>query len=56
MKPKRVDFAQTWGTLKETISGVITFKTVPRSVWNDRFTGEKGIPLLDHGHFRGFGI
>ena len=39
LKPKRVDFATTWATLKETIQGVITFSNVPRAVWNDRFTG-----------------
>lgn len=39
LKPKRVDFNSTWSDLRETVKGVITFSNVPRSVWNDRFTG-----------------
>ncbi len=38
LKPKRVDFAQTWQSLRETLIGVITFSSVPRATWNDRFT------------------
>ncbi|TRY79639.1 hypothetical protein TCAL_11956 [Tigriopus californicus] len=38
LKPKRVDFTQTWSNLKETMTGVIMFSNVPRAVWNDRFT------------------
>ena len=39
LKPKRVDFNSTWTDLRETVKGVITFSNVPRSIWNDRFTG-----------------
>ncbi|XP_046743415.1 cullin-2 [Diprion similis] len=38
LKPKRVDFSQTWNVLQETVKGVITLADVPRSTWNDRFT------------------
>lgn len=37
LKPKVVDFGQIWGTLQETVQGVITLANVPRSTWNDRF-------------------
>ena len=40
LKPKRVDFSTTWADLKETVKGVITFSNVPRTTWNDRFTGK----------------
>ena len=39
LKPKRVDFNSTWSDLRDTVKGVITFSNVPRTVWNDRFTG-----------------
>lgn len=38
LKPKRVDFGDTWAVLKETVRGVITLSDVPRVVWNDRFS------------------
>ncbi|BES92469.1 unnamed protein product [Nesidiocoris tenuis] len=38
LKPKRVDFQETWLELKETVNAVITLGNVPRSTWNDRFT------------------
>ncbi|KAJ8679584.1 hypothetical protein QAD02_015371 [Eretmocerus hayati] len=38
LKPKVVDFGQTWNVLQETVKGVITLADVPRSTWNDRFT------------------
>eukprot|EP00095_Tigriopus_kingsejongensis_P010955 maker-scaffold129_size324999-snap-gene-1.22 protein:Tk10955 transcript:maker-scaffold129_size324999-snap-gene-1.22-mRNA-1 annotation:"Cullin-2" len=38
LRPKRVDFTQTWASLQETITGVIMFSNVPRAIWNDRFT------------------
>lgn len=38
LKPKRVDFEETWTLLKETVAGVITLDNVPRLVWNDRFS------------------
>jgi len=37
LKPKRVDFNQTWHELQETIKGVITLANIPRAIWNDRF-------------------
>ncbi len=46
LKPKRVDFAKTWKTLKETIVGVITFNNVNRAVWNDRFSGKSSSASL----------
>ncbi|KAG8035557.1 hypothetical protein G9C98_000985 [Cotesia typhae] len=38
LKPRKVDFGQTWGVLQETVKGVITLGDVPRSTWNDRFS------------------
>ncbi|KAG7210335.1 hypothetical protein KM043_011873 [Ampulex compressa] len=38
LKPKRVDFTQTWDVLQETVKGVITLADVPRATWNDRFS------------------
>lgn len=38
LKPKRVDFNQTWHELQETIKGVITLANIPRAIWNDRFS------------------
>ncbi|XP_034937978.1 cullin-2 [Chelonus insularis] len=38
LKPKKVDFGQTWGVLQETVKSVITLADVPRSTWNDRFS------------------
>jgi len=38
LKPKRVDFTQTWSELQETVKGVITLGNVPRGTWNDRFS------------------
>uniref|UniRef100_A0A1B6LDY5 Cullin-2 n=1 Tax=Graphocephala atropunctata TaxID=36148 RepID=A0A1B6LDY5_9HEMI len=38
LKPKNVDFNQTWDVLQETVKGVITLGNVPRSIWNDRFS------------------
>lgn len=37
LKPKVVDFYQTWDVLQETVKGVITLADVPRATWNDRF-------------------
>jgi cullin 2 len=44
LKPKRVDFVAVWDVLRETLSGVITFSSVPRSTWNDRFSGKQSLP------------
>ncbi|XP_026676909.1 cullin-2 [Diaphorina citri] len=38
LKPKQVDFNKTWGSLQETIQGVITLGNVRRATWNDRFS------------------
>ena len=38
LKPRRVDFDQTWAQLLETVRGVITCGRVQRAVWNDRFS------------------
>ncbi|OXU21148.1 hypothetical protein TSAR_003099 [Trichomalopsis sarcophagae] len=38
LKPKVVDFCQTWDVLQETVKGVITLADVPRAIWNDRFS------------------
>lgn len=38
LKPKKVDFQETWDVLQETVKGVITLGNVPRSTWNDRFS------------------
>lgn len=38
LKPRRVDFAATWGDLRETVKGVVTLDNIPRAVWNNRFT------------------
>ncbi|XP_054268118.1 cullin-2-like isoform X1 [Macrosteles quadrilineatus] len=38
LKPKKVDFNETWDVLQETVKGVITLGNVPRSIWNDRFS------------------
>lgn len=37
LKPKKVDFNETWDVLQETVKGVITLGNVPRATWNDRF-------------------
>ncbi|XP_012254401.1 cullin-2 [Athalia rosae] len=37
LKPKRVDFTQTWDVLQGTLKGVITLADIPKSTWNDRF-------------------
>lgn len=38
LKPKKVDFQETWDVLQETVKGVITLGNVPRATWNDRFS------------------
>ncbi|KAK2174734.1 hypothetical protein NP493_780g00005 [Ridgeia piscesae] len=38
LKPRRVDFDNTWLQLLETVEGIITCGRVERSVWNDRFS------------------
>lgn len=38
LRPKHVDFDETWGILRRTIEGVVTLSKVPRVEWNDRFT------------------
>ncbi|XP_033335780.2 cullin 2 [Megalopta genalis] len=38
LKPKQIDFSQTWNALQKTIESIITLSSVPRAVWNDRFS------------------
>lgn len=38
LKPKRVDFTETWSVLQKTVEGVITLGYVSRATWNDRFS------------------
>ncbi|XP_012278270.1 cullin-2 [Orussus abietinus] len=38
LKSKEVDFDKTWNLLQETVKNVITMSSVPRAVWNDRFS------------------
>lgn len=38
LKPKEVDFNETWKSLQETVKGVITLGNVPRAIWNERFS------------------
>ncbi|CAH1238019.1 CUL2 [Branchiostoma lanceolatum] len=38
LKPRRVDFGETWGKILATVRGVITLSKVPRPTWNDRFS------------------
>ncbi|XP_071439740.1 cullin-2 [Hetaerina americana] len=38
LKPKKVNFTETWNVLQETVKGVITLGHVPRAIWNDRFS------------------
>ena len=37
LKPKRVDFGEVWGKVKDTVEIVISGGSVQRAVWNDRF-------------------
>jgi len=37
LKPKYVDFDKTWMVIKNTITQVLTFKSVSRNAWNDSF-------------------
>ncbi|XP_055644695.1 cullin-2 isoform X2 [Toxorhynchites rutilus septentrionalis] len=37
LKPKRIDFDQTWSELKDTVKEVITLGSVRRDVWSNRF-------------------
>ncbi|XP_028027074.1 cullin-2 [Bombyx mandarina] len=38
LKPRHVDFQETWANLKETVAGVVGLKAVDRIVWNTRFS------------------
>lgn len=38
LKPRNVDFTETWANLKETVAGVVGLRAVERSVWNTRFS------------------
>lgn len=37
LKPKRVNFEETWMDLKQTVKDVITMGNVNKTIWNDRF-------------------
>lgn len=37
LKPKKVNFDETWQDLRETVKEVITLGSVERSIWNHRF-------------------
>ncbi|XP_053622001.1 cullin-2 [Plodia interpunctella] len=38
LKPRNVDFQETWANLKETVAGVVGLRAVERAVWNTRFS------------------
>ncbi|KPJ17379.1 Cullin-2 [Papilio machaon] len=38
LKPRNVDFQETWASLKETVAGVVALRAVERAVWNMRFS------------------
>ncbi|KAG6443906.1 cullin-2 [Manduca sexta] len=38
LKPRNIDFQETWANLKETVAGVVGLKSVDRMVWNTRFS------------------
>ncbi|XP_046975858.1 cullin-2 [Vanessa cardui] len=38
LKPRNVDFQETWANLKETVAGVVALRAVERAVWNTRFS------------------
>nr|CAD7194721.1 unnamed protein product [Timema douglasi] len=54
LKPKKVNFNETWNVLQETVKDVITLAHVPRGIWNDRFSDVYSLcvaypePLADH--------
>nr|CAD7444187.1 unnamed protein product [Timema bartmani] len=54
LKPKKVNFNETWNVLQETVRDVITLAHVPRGIWNDRFSDVYSLcvaypePLADH--------
>jgi cullin 2 len=37
LKPKRVNFDETWQELRQTVKEVITLGNVKRNIWSDRF-------------------
>lgn len=42
LRPRAVNFDETWAKIRETLESVVTLKKIPRAVWNDRFS----YPLL----------
>ncbi|XP_038219838.1 cullin-2 [Zerene cesonia] len=38
LKPRYVNFQETWAKLKETVAGVVALQAVERAVWNTRFS------------------
>ena len=43
LRPRAVNFDETWAKIRETLESVVTLKKIPRAVWNDRFS----YPLLN---------
>ena len=38
LRPRAVNFDETWAKIRETLESVVTLKKIPRAVWNDRFS------------------
>lgn len=38
LRPRTVNFDETWAKIRETLESVVTLKKIPRAVWNDRFS------------------
>ncbi|KAJ7380067.1 Cullin-2 [Desmophyllum pertusum] len=38
LRPRIVNFDETWAKIRETLESVVTLKKIPRAVWNDRFS------------------
>ncbi|XP_048003969.1 cullin-2-like [Leguminivora glycinivorella] len=38
LKPRNIDFQETWANLRETVAGVVGLRAVERGVWNLRFS------------------
>ncbi|CAG0902644.1 unnamed protein product [Darwinula stevensoni] len=38
LKPRPMNFDDTWPLIKDTLLGVITLRKIPKAVWNDRFS------------------
>lgn len=57
LKPKRVNFDETWQELRQTVKEVITLGNVKRNIWSDRFSDVYSLcvafpePLADKLYF-----